>query len=122
MITQGIYGIFMAVMAVVIAFIGKWWKENRDSDLVQMAREKVEEWAALVVDAAQTSGVNFDMSGMEKRKFAIEALKGIRDMYKADYTDKQIEYLVDSAYQEMIRNDLVDGGGGWYIEAENVGE
>ena len=122
MITQGIYGIFMAVMAVVIAVIGKWWKENRDSDLVQMAREKVEEWAALVVDAAQTSGVNFDMSGMEKRKFAIEALKGIRDMYKADYTDKQIEYLVDSAYQEMIRNDLVDGGGGWYIEAENVGE
>ncbi len=123
MTAQALYGVVMGVIAVVISYLAKWWKNNKDSEFIQIARDKVEEWAALVVDAAKTSGVNFDMSGMERRKFAIEALKSIRDMYNADYTDKQLEFLVDSAYQEMIRNDLIDETGGWYIEAgEDVGE
>lgn len=64
---------------------------------------RFEDWAAIAVRYAKDWGEQEHMSGSDRRRIAVQAMKELRDKLNLDdISDEQIEMLIRAAYTIMV--------------------
>lgn len=64
---------------------------------------RFEDWAAIAVRYAKDWGEQEHMSGSDRRRIAVQAMKDLRDKLNLDdISDEQIEMLIRAAYTIMV--------------------
>ena len=113
---QLLYGVLWAFTIGIVTGIAKWWKDRKDNEHVQAVFSEIKDWAAIAVRAVKDLGDgDLEMTGTEKRDYAVKVLSDIRDKIGFDISDEQLELLIRHAYTVMMdeaKDDvyLIEGG------------
>lgn len=95
---------FLWIMTIVVA-----WGIKRAAQAIIKDEQysalltRFEDWAAIAVRYAKDWGEQEHMSGSDRRRIAVQAMKDLRDKLNLDdISDEQIEMLIRAAYTIMV--------------------
>ena len=98
-----LFGFLWIVTIVVVWGIKRTAQAIIKDDQYSALLTRFEDWAAIAVRYAKDWGEQEHMSGSDRRRIAVQAMKELRDKLNLDdISDEQIEMLIRAAYTIMV--------------------